>query len=229
MSPEPVVILVHGAFHGPWAWSEVVPRLNSAGVRTVAVDLPSAGLDTGSLGDLHDDAEVVRAAIADAGGRAIVVAHSYGGLPVSEAAAGAQHIVFLTSFVIEPGQSLLGLRGGVEPDWWMGSEDGRSLLPRNPQHVFYNDCPSEVAERAAAAIVPQSRASVTQELTTAAWQTVPSTYVICERDNAIPPPVQEMMSARSGTVIRMDSGHSPFLSRPDDVTAIIQQALARPA
>jgi pimeloyl-ACP methyl ester carboxylesterase len=226
MASEAVVIFVHGAFHGPWAWSEVVDRLDAGGVRTVCVSLPSAGLDTAALGDLHDDAEVVRAAIAAADGPAIVVAHSYAGVPTSEAATGAAHIVFLTAFVLEPGQSLLGLRGGIEPDWWLGSEDGRSILPDNPQHVFYNDCPPAVAERSAAAIVPQSRASFTQELGTAAWQTVPSTYVICERDNAIPPAVQEMLSRRAGTVIRLDSGHSPFLSRPDDVVTIVQTALA---
>jgi pimeloyl-ACP methyl ester carboxylesterase len=223
MASEAVVILVHGAWHGPWAWAAVAERLNAAGVRDVAVSLPSVGA---ALGDLHDDAKVVRAAIAAADGPALVVAHSYGGVPTSEAAAGAAHIVFLTSFVLEPGQSLLGLRGGVEPEWWIGSEDGLSLLPDNPRHVFYNDCPPEVAERAAAAILPHSRASVTQELSTAAWQTVPSTYVICEQDNAIPPAAQEMMSGRAGTVLRLDSSHSPFLSRPDDVTAIIQKALA---
>ncbi len=55
---------------------------------------------------------------------------------------------------------------------------------------------------------------------------MPSTYVICERDNAIPPAVQEMLAGRCGTVLRLDTSHSPFLSRPDDVTAIIQEALA---
>jgi pimeloyl-ACP methyl ester carboxylesterase len=223
MAAEPVVILVHGAWHGPWAWAAVAERLNTAGVRTVAVSLPSVGA---ALGDLRDDAEVVRAAIAAADGPALVVAHSYGGVPTSEGGSGAAHIVFVTSFVLEPGQSLLGLRGGVEPEWWIGSEDGLSLLPDDPQHVFYNDCPPDVAERAAAQLLPHSRASVVQELTTAAWQTVPSTYVICERDNAIPPAAQEMMSGRAGTVLRLDTSHSPFLSRPDDVAEIIQKALA---
>ena len=65
-----------------------------------------------------------------------------------------------------------------------------------------------------------------QETRAAAWQSVPSTYVVCGRDNAIPPEVQERMAARAGTVSHIDASHSPFLSRPDEVTAIIKETLA---
>ena len=226
MQPPPVVILVHGAWHGPWAWSEVVARLAGEGIRTVALDLPSKGTDTAALGDMHGDAEVVRAAVAAARAPALVVAHSYGGLPVSEGAAGAAHLLYIAAFMLEPGESLLGLRGGVDPGWWITSDDGRTVFPDDPEHVFYADCPPEVAERAAAALVPHRKEVFVQELASAAWQTVPSTYVVCERDNAIPPALQEIMSQRAGTVSRMDASHSPFLSRPDEVTAIIQETLA---
>jgi pimeloyl-ACP methyl ester carboxylesterase len=229
MRRAPVVILVHGAWHGPWAWRGVIERLTAEGIRTAAVDLPSKGVETALLGDLHDDAEAVRATVDAAGGPALVVAHSYGGLPVGEGladCANAAHLIYLAAFMLERGQSLLGLRGGVEPEWWLTSEDGRTLMPDTPEHVFYNDCPPEVAEAAAAALVPQRKDVFTQELRAAAWERVPSTYVVCERDNAIPPAAQEHMSSHAGTVSRIDSGHAPFLSRPHDVTAIIQETLA---
>jgi len=54
MQRAPVVILVHGAWHGPWAWEGVIERLTAEGIRTVAVDLPSKGVETALLGDLHD-------------------------------------------------------------------------------------------------------------------------------------------------------------------------------
>jgi pimeloyl-ACP methyl ester carboxylesterase len=228
MEPPPVVILVHGAWHGPWAWAGVRTLLDAEGIRSLAVDLPSKGA-TGSLGDLHDDAEVVRAAVEGAGAPALVVAHSYGGLPASEGlaeSANAAHLIYLAAFMLEPGESLLGLRGGVEPDWWLTSEDGRTVLPGDPVQTFYADCPPEVAARAAAAIVPQRKDAFRQELRAAAWQTVPSTYVVCTRDNAVPPAAQERMSARAGTVSHIDSSHSPFLSRPAEVTAIIRETLA---
>jgi len=226
MEPAPVVILVHGAWHGSWAWDAIVARLDGEGIRSVALDLPSKGRDTAALGDLHDDAATVRAAIAAAGAPALVVAHSYGGLPASEGGADAAHLVYLAAFMLEPGQSLLGLRNGVEPEWWITSEDGRTLLPGDPEHVFYADCDPAVAARAAAALVPHRKDVFSQELRSAAWRTVPSTYVVCERDNAIPPSLQELMAARAGTVSRIDSSHSPFLSRPDEVTAIIQETLS---
>jgi pimeloyl-ACP methyl ester carboxylesterase len=226
MEPAPVVILVHGAWHGAWAWGEIVPRLSAEGIRSIAVDLPSKGRETNALGDLRDDAETVRAAIAAAGAPTLVIAHSYGGLPASEGAAEAAHLLFLAAFMVEPGQSLLALRGGVEPEWWRTSEDGRTLFPDDPEHLFYADCEPAVAARAAAALVPQRKDVFSQELRSAAWQTLPSTYVVCERDNAVPPALQEVMAGRAGTVSRIDSSHSPFLSRPDELTAIIRETLA---
>jgi pimeloyl-ACP methyl ester carboxylesterase len=229
MEPAPVVILVHGAWHGPWAWASVSDLLAAEGIRSLAVDLPSKGADTAALGDLHDDAEAVRAAVEGAGVPALVVAHSYGGLPVSEGlaeSANVAHLIYVAAFMLAPGESLLGLRGGVEPEWWLTSEDGRTILPDNPVHTFYADCPPAVAASAAAALLPHRKDAFRQELRAAAWQRVPSTYVVCERDNAVPPPVQERMSARAGTVSHIDSSHSPFLSRPAEVTAIIQETLA---
>jgi pimeloyl-ACP methyl ester carboxylesterase len=229
MSPAPVVILVHGAWHGPWVWAEVMQRLTAAGVSALALDLPSKGSDTAALGDLHDDAEVVRAAVTGVGGPTVVVAHSYGALPVTEGLAESDtvaHLVYLAAFMIEPRESLLGLRGGIEPGWWLTSADGRTLMPGDPKRVFFNDCTTEVAARAAAALVPQRKDVFRQEIFAAAWQRVPSTYVVCDRDNAIAPALQEQMAERAGTVRHIDAGHSAFLSRPGDVTAIIQETLA---
>jgi pimeloyl-ACP methyl ester carboxylesterase len=207
----------------------VIQRLTAEGIRSVAVDLPSKGFETALLGDLHDDAEAVRAAVDSAGGPALVVAHSYGGLPVSEGLAGcanAAHLIYLAGFMFEPGQSLLGVVGGVEPDWWVTSDDGRTVIADNPGHVFFNDCTPEVARTAAAALEPHRKDAFSQELRSAAWQSLPSTYVVCERDNAIPPAAQEHMATHADTVSHLDASHSPFLSRPHDVTAIIQETLA---
>ena len=54
---------------------------------------------------------------------------------------------------------------------------------------------------------------------------VPSTYLLCERDNAVPPFVQEMSIKTIGEgcrVERCDAGHSPYLSQLDLVVRLIQ-------
>ncbi len=75
-------VLVHGSWHGPWAWDRVVMLLHAAGARTLTPDLSTAG-DYG----LHDHAQMVIAALDNAAEDDIVlVGHSYAGLVVREAA-----------------------------------------------------------------------------------------------------------------------------------------------
>ncbi|WP_438007585.1 alpha/beta hydrolase [Sorangium sp. So ce321] len=230
MSAITSVVLVHGAWHRPSCWSQVACRLLDSGIDVRVPDLPSAGPATGQLGDLAADVAAVRAALAEVPGKAVVVAHSYGGLPVTEVAASTgkvAHLVYLCAFMLGPGESLLSAASGQDPPWWITSADGRTVTPADPRDIFYNDCTDEVAAAAEAALLPQARASFTQQLTAAAWKELPSTYVICERDNAIPVFAQEAMSQRAREVRRLDAGHSPFLSRPDDVAALVRDVFAK--
>jgi pimeloyl-ACP methyl ester carboxylesterase len=225
---SPTVVLVHGAWHGPWAWSEVEGQLSDLGVDVVTVDLPSVGADTSALGGLDEDAAAVREAIDGVDGPVVVVAHSYGGAPTTQGAAGAdnvQHLVYLTAFMLDEGESLFGLVGGVAPDWWEVAEDGGSLMPGRAQEIFFNDLPAEAADAAAARLEPQSMAAVKDPVSAVAWRDIPSTYVICDLDQAIPVPAQEMLSSRAGAVHRLDASHSPFLSRPGEVVEIIRGVL----
>ena len=52
---------------------------------------------------------------------------------------------------------------------------------------------------------------------------IPKTYIICEKDNAIPAPAQEMLSTGM-KVERVNAGHFPFLMEQDRVVEIIKQA-----
>ena len=63
-------------------------------------------------------------------------------------------------------------------------------------------------------------------LTAAAWRELPSSYLLCEQDQALPVPAQEAMSARTSIVERLASGHSPFYSHPGEVAAFIARAAA---
>jgi pimeloyl-ACP methyl ester carboxylesterase len=216
------LLLVHGAWHGAWAWGPLVDALDGLDVRTV--DLPSAGNDPAVLGDLHADAQTVRAALDGIEGPAVVVGHSYGGVVISEAVAadsGVAHLVYVCAFQLDEGESLLGAIGGQAPPWWEVHAD--HVAASTPEDVFYNGCPDDRTADAVARLGVQSRAAFEQPLTRAAWRDVPSTYVVCEDDHAIPLFAQELMCRRAGTVVRMSAGHSPFLSHPAELAATLRE------
>jgi pimeloyl-ACP methyl ester carboxylesterase len=221
MTERSTVVLVHGAWHGAWCWDEVVDRLSGDGLAVVTIDLPSVV----SGGDLYDDARALREVLDDTPGDKVVVGHSYGGIVITEGAAGAEgvrHLLYLTAFMLDEGQSLADVAGTDPPEWQIPAPDGKTLTVDGPQQVFYNTCPPEVADAAAARLRPQTIASFVEPVRSVAWRDVPSTYVICDRDQAIPVPAQEAMSARAGSTHRLDSDHSPFLTDPDAVADLIR-------
>jgi pimeloyl-ACP methyl ester carboxylesterase len=220
------LLLVHGAWHGAWCWDSLLAALDGVPVRTV--DLPSVGGADDALGGLYDDAETVRAALADIEGPVVVVGHSYGGAVVTEAVtadSGVAHLVYLCAFQLDEGDSLLGSVGGEAPPWWEVHET--SIVARTPEEVFYNGVSPELTARSVARLGRQSRASVEQPLTNVAWMAVPSTYVVCAQDQAIPVFAQEAMSKRAGEVQRLETGHSPFLSHPDELAGLLRSIAAQ--
>jgi pimeloyl-ACP methyl ester carboxylesterase len=220
------LLLVHGAWHGSWCWDRVRPALEDAGFSPHTVDLPSHGDNTAALGGLHDDASAVRATAAGLPDGVIVVAHSYGGAAVTEGLAEAANVgrlVYLAAFMLDAGESVLGVAGGTPPPFWESTPDGQAWRTRDPETVFYNDCPPPEVECAVSRLQPQSASSFAETLAAAAWRDRPSTYVVCERDQALPVFAQEAMSKRATDVVRLDSGHSPFLSRPDELVTLLSR------
>ena len=110
-SAVPTVVLVHGAWDGPWVWDEVRRRLDLAQIPSVAPALASLGEDTGKLGGLADDVAAVSAVSAvldQLSGPFVLVGHSYSGLPVTEVAAARDdvtHVVYTAAIVIPAGNS----------------------------------------------------------------------------------------------------------------------------
>lgn len=208
--------------------------LLTAGVRDVAaVELPLTGLD--------DDVAAARAAVgsvAGASGEAVVlVGHSYGGIVVTNAggAPDVAHLVFVAALVPDLGESGLSVGAG-SPSTVLGEsivsgDDGAwiTVRPDRATAAFYADCEKGVAEAAVARLRPQPTSSLVAETTVAAWRRTPSTYILCEHDEAVHPVLQERMATRAGgEVVRLASGHSPFLSQPETVVEIITALCAAP-
>ncbi|MFC5213307.1 alpha/beta hydrolase [Streptomyces coerulescens] len=216
---RPTILLVHGAWHGPWCWEELESALLSHSWATRTVALPSAG-DTEPLAGMHTDARVVREALQDIEGPVVVVGHSYGGIPVTQAIADApnvKHAVYLAAYQLDVGESLYGFHGATEPKHPIGVVQPME----NSAEALYGDLSEEQAARSVRKLVPQSVRSFSERVTKAGWPAVPSTYIICDQDKALPLQVQETLAARAKDVHRLKSGHSPFLSMPAELAALL--------
>ncbi|MFI6177760.1 alpha/beta hydrolase [Nonomuraea sp. NPDC051191] len=212
------VMLVHGAWHRPSTWARLEPELHALDYATRTPALPSAG-ERPTAG-MHDDAAVLAGELAAVEGPIVLLAHSYGGIPATEAATGAgnvERLIYLSAYMPDRGQSLYTLHG--LPD----TADTSGLFPLvdQPRTSLYGDLPDAEAEQAMSRLVNQTRRSFTEKADTAAWHDIPSTYIIAERDQALPPALQERMAARAAEIRRLSTGHSPFLSQPDRLAALV--------
>jgi pimeloyl-ACP methyl ester carboxylesterase len=60
-----------------------------------------------------------------------------------------------------------------------------------------------------------------------AWRSKPSWYLVATEDRMIPPPAQRTMAERAGsTVVEVAGSHSIYVSQPQAVAALIEQAAA---
>jgi pimeloyl-ACP methyl ester carboxylesterase len=225
-------VFVHGSCvrDGAWWWSRVAALLQAEGLPSVAVPLPSCG-ETGDEPGVHGpaldaDVEQLRRVLAD-GEPAIVVGHSYGGMVASEAAGAtaAQHLVFISSFLPEAGESLASY-GGDEPAPYLDfSPDGTfGARAEMLQELFLQDCDREAVDGAFARLTRQSAAVVTQPARRPGWKHTPTTYLLCAEDRATLPAVQRVQAARAGRVIELPAGHHPFLSHPELVARAVLTA-----
>jgi len=199
------------------------------GIRVRRVDLPSVNADPALLGDMYDDAALIRETVSGIDGPAVICAHSYGGIPASEGAADLPNLtglVYLCAFQLDAGESLASALNGPPPDWQdLHPDQGYSDALR-PEQIFYADVDPDLATWAATRLAHQSLAALTQPQTRAAWRKVPSTYIVCEHDQAIPVAAQEAMSRRAAKTLRLPTSHSPFLADPSRLADLLRAELA---
>ena len=188
------------------------------GIGTAVVPLPSCGEAGERLGDLYDDVDACREAIAEADGPVILCGHSYGGVIITEAGADDQvtQLVYLTSVMPDTGQSQAELIGSEPAPWLAPSEDGTvGVDPGMIREFFLQDCDEVTTEQALSRLTRQSLTPFTQPPRQIAWHHKPATYIVCTEDLATPAEVQRRRVRPGARVVEFDAGHHPFLSRPD--------------
>jgi pimeloyl-ACP methyl ester carboxylesterase len=235
---SPSVMLVHGAWHAAWCWDLVVAELRTAGVDTVALDLPGRGTNLDPLGDLHADSAAVTAALDRVDAPVILVGHSYGGAVVTEAGVhpAVEHLVYVAAFNVEAGETVayaaadearaarLDHSGRPKLSDCLSSDDGgatTTVRPEAAQRLFYNECRPDLVDWAIPHLGAHRMANFGQEAKACGWRERPSTYVACANDNAVHPDLQRILGRRATTCVEWNSDHSPFLSHPDLVVELL--------
>lgn len=218
------IVLVHGAWHGPWCWSPVLARLDEQGIPAVAVEL--------GLLDVHDDAAIVTQAIDDVGGPVVLVGHSYGGIVITEAGVhpSVERLVYVCAYAVDEDETIIGvtLDHEEQPDLAAAMQllpDGTSTLdPALVGPALFGDCDPADVELAIGLLRPHGGETFAQPPKAVAWREKPTTYVLCGEDRAVVPSLQRAMADRIPDVAVVEwptSSHSPFFGRPADVADLL--------
>ena len=222
-------VLVHRAFVSGSYWRDVAALLEKDGHRVEVIEqLPSAGQDTAALGDLQADVDCVRRSLESVGEPVVLVGHSYGGMVLTELAEhpAVAHSVYLSAFWPTPGQSVVDiLGGGPLPDWLVMRDDGTLQMTEDLEVRRQIECADVDPDRAAENLrhmVPQSVSSFGAP-SSAPDHRHPTTYIICEYDQAVPPAAQEQWAAAADTVVRLPSSHQAMVSMPDRLASVLAE------
>lgn len=222
-------VLVHGGFVGGWYWGEVTKRLEKDGhLVDVVEQLPSCGPDPTSLGDLAADAAAIRKHIESAGEPVVLVGHSYSGMVITELAGhpGVAHSVYLAAAKPSLGQPLMDLMSmpGMPPATWLAPHDDGTLRVTDDLELLRQALCADVDRKSAEIymrrMVPLSIAAAAAP-SSAPDRGHPATYIITENDEALPAAVQEQVAPVADHVEHISSSHSPMISAPDELAAIL--------
>ena len=241
------IVLVHGAFAESASWSAVIERLHHEGTALVAAHGRRCRVVAAAnpLRSLTGDAAYLRDVINSTGGPVVLVAHSYAGMVITEAAAhndAVVGLVYVNAFAPEHGESAFELSTKF-PGSTLGDNlvaypvatGGNELAIRQDafHQQFAADVPAERAAVMAATQRPATEAALTEGLPTddPAWRQVPSWFVFGDQDLNIPVALHRFMAERAGAKVSRElagASHALSVSEPEAVTATILEAIAAP-
>jgi pimeloyl-ACP methyl ester carboxylesterase len=226
---KPTVVLVHGAFADASTWNGVIDRLQRDGYPVIAPANPLRGI--------IPDADYVASVVKTIPGPVVLAGHSYGGAVIGQAAAGLPNVkslVFVDAFALDVGEPA-GSIGERFPDNDLGpalltrpSVNGGTDIYVQPDRfraVIGADLPKRAIDVAAAAQRPIDQSAFVVPPTAAAWNTIPSWFVIGRQDRAIDPAGLRFMARRAhGRVTEINASHLGLISHSGTVAQVIERA-----
>jgi pimeloyl-ACP methyl ester carboxylesterase len=219
------VVLVHGAYADGSCWTEVIGRLQAAGLRATAVQNPLTSLD--------DDVQATRRILDLQDGPTVLVGHSWAGMVISEAGVHdkVSGLVYVSARAPDAGEDFGALAAKFpKPPASAGlvSSGGFAQLS---EEAFLRDFAGDLDPvKARVLYAVQGRVSTTLfsgRTTVAAWRSKPSWYQVSTNDRTIDPDLERFLAHRmKARTIELPSSHLALISHPDEITDLILEAAA---
>ena len=220
------IVLVHGAWANSSSWSKVIPLLEAKGFNVTSVQIP--------LTSLTDDVAAVNRALALEQGPILLVGHSYGGAVITEAGNDPKvaGLVYVAAVAPDQGESTFGLITSVVTP--VGTElrpDSMGFLKLTPKGIaedFAQGLSASEIQVLTATKGPTNVMALKGEVTTPAWKSKPSFYVVAGNDRTIAPALEATMAKKiNATTITISSAHVVMLDQPAKLADFIAQAAAK--
>jgi pimeloyl-ACP methyl ester carboxylesterase len=217
------VVLVHGLFADGSSWSEVIPRLQAAGLNVTSVQNP--------LTTLPEAVASAERVLARQDGPTVLVGHSFSGMIVTEAGMhpNVSALVYVAARAPDAGEDYAALAktfpaSPASAGILFDGDEGR-LSEEAFLRDFAGDLPKAKAKVLYAVQEPFQKALLTGKTTHAAWRSKPSYYAVSAEDRTINPDLERFMAKRmNAKTIEVKASHLSLISHPDEITRLILEA-----
>jgi pimeloyl-ACP methyl ester carboxylesterase len=222
------VVLVHGLFADGSCWSEVIARLQAAGLNVTSVQNP--------LTTLLEAVASAERVLARQDGPTVLVGHSFSGMIVTDAGVhpNVSALVYVAARAPDAGEDYTALAktyptppatAGIVFDGDEGRLSEEAFL-----RDFAGDLPEAKAKVLYAVQQPFHKALLTGKTTNAAWRSKPSYYAVSTEDRTINPDLERFMAKRMGAkTIEVKASHLSLISHPDEIAHLILEAAGQQA
>ena len=217
------IVLVHGLFADGSSWSEVIPRLQAAGLNVTSVQNP--------LTTLPDAVASALSVLARQDGPTVLAGHSFSGMIVTDAGVhpNVSAVVYVAARAPDAGEDYTALAktypappasAGIIFDGDEGRLSEEAFL-----RDFAGDLPEAKAKALYAVQWPFHKTLLTGKTTHAAWRSKPSWYAVSTEDRTINPDLERFMAKRMGAkTIEVKASHLSLISHPDTIANLILEA-----
>jgi pimeloyl-ACP methyl ester carboxylesterase len=186
-----------------------------------------------SLTSLAQDVEATRRILALQDGPTVLVAHSWGGMVISETGIDPKVValVYVAARAPDAGEDYTALASRYPtPPASAGLVKAGGFAQLSEQ-AFLRDFAGDLdPTRARVLYAVQGRISemlFSGRTTVAAWRSKPSWYAVSTEDKTISPDLQRSMAGRMGArTIELNASHLSLISKPDEIAALVLEAAA---